>query len=51
LENDGCKLQFNQTDILTQKVEALRSGWEKYYWTSMKEWLAKSSSKSLIFYF
>jgi activator of HSP90 ATPase len=40
-ENGGCSLQ---SGIPIHKVEALKSGWEKYYWTPMKEWLAKSSS-------
>jgi activator of HSP90 ATPase len=35
----GTKLEFTQTDVPEHTLEALKSGWNQFYWTPMKEYL------------
>jgi activator of HSP90 ATPase len=39
-ERDGkTHLEFTQTGVPVHKVEALRKGWEDFYWIPMAEYL------------
>jgi activator of HSP90 ATPase len=38
----GCKLDFTQTDVPDHTVEALENGWNQFYWEPMKEYLAEN---------
>lgn len=37
--NNGCELDFNQTEIPFEKIEALSEGWKTYYWEPIEEYL------------
>jgi activator of HSP90 ATPase len=36
--DDGCLLEFTQTDIPQNNIEALKEGWQTYYWEPMQEY-------------
>jgi activator of HSP90 ATPase len=40
---DGCLLTFEQTNIPEHKDEALKEGWNEYYWEPIKNYLKQIS--------
>jgi activator of HSP90 ATPase len=38
----GTRLTFNQSGVLEKHYEDIKQGWRDYYWTPMKEMLAKA---------
>ncbi len=40
---DGCLLTFEQRNIPKHKVEALKEGWNEYYWEPIKNYLKQIS--------
>lgn len=41
-ESDGARIDLAQANVAYADFAGLSQGWEKYYWTPWREYLAKS---------